>query len=96
MRAKYLSWCAGITMLLALLPGAVHAGPGVAEPFRAYYEQHQGMRVLGNPLTSLVEVDGYLAQYFEKGRLEDHRAEPVTPDWAFMYGRLAAELIERG
>ncbi|HEU5099299.1 MAG TPA: GerMN domain-containing protein, partial [Roseiflexaceae bacterium] len=46
--------------------------------------------------TDLVEVDGRLAQYFEKGRLEDHRSEPVAPDWAFMYGRLAAELIERG
>jgi hypothetical protein len=52
--------------------------------------------VLGHPLTSAIEVGGYVAQYFEKGRLEDHRSEQVSLDWAFMYGRLATELIERG
>lgn len=93
---KYLSWCAGITLILALLPGVARAGHSIAEPFQAYYEQHQGMRVLGYPLTGLIEVDGHLSQYFEKGRLEDHRSEQAAPDWSFMYGRLAAELIERG
>lgn len=85
-----------VALLLTLLPaGLTHAQMGVAEPFRDYYNQHQGMRVLGYPLTDLVEVNGYPAQYFEKGRLEDHRNDRVSADWAFMYGRLTAELMER-
>jgi hypothetical protein len=67
----------------------------VAEPFRTYYQQHQGMRVLGYPLTDLTEANGYAAQYFEKGRIEDHRRDAVPSHWQFMYGRLTAELIER-
>jgi spore germination protein GerM len=62
------------------------------------------MRVLGYPLTGLTEAHGYPAQYFEKGRIEDHRGEAAgqarsSPDssahpWAFMYGRLTVELME--
>lgn len=98
MRTRYLvAWLAGAALILMLLPGApARAEPSVAEPFRAYYDQHQGMRVLGYPLTGLVEAGGYAAQYFEKGRIEDHQADPVPAAWAFMYGRLTAELIERG
>jgi hypothetical protein len=98
MRTRYLvSWFAVVGVIVALLPlGAARAGPEVVEPFRAYYDQHQGIRVLGYPLTGLVEADGYVAQYFEKGRLEDHRADRVAADWTIMYGRLAAELIEHG
>jgi hypothetical protein len=98
MPARYhLSWFAIVAVLLALLPSeAARAGPTIAEPFRAYYEQHQGLRVLGYPLTGLVEADGYVAQYFEKGRLEDHGPERVAADWTIMYGRLAAELIGDG
>jgi hypothetical protein len=53
------------------------------------------MRVLGNPLTDAVEADGYVAQYFEKGRIEDHRRDASAPHWQFMYGRLTAELMDR-
>jgi hypothetical protein len=91
------AWFTIIGLILALVPGgAVWAGPQVAEPFRAYYEQYQGLRVLGYPLTGQVEANGYSAQYFEKGRLEDHRADAVDEGWTIMYGRLTAELIERG
>jgi hypothetical protein len=98
MRMRYIvSWLAIIGVILALLPYDVaRAEPAVAEPFRDYYDQHQGIRVLGYPLTGLVEADGYVAQYFEKGRLEDHRSDSVAADWTMMYGRLAAEMIERG
>lgn len=83
-------------LALALLPaGQGRADPQVDERFQEYYRQYDGMRVLGYPLTELVEVAGYPAQYFEKGRLEDHRGEPVAAGWALMYGRLAAELIEQ-
>src|SRR5690349_18751639 len=97
MRPKpILIWLACGALLMALAPfRSAVAGPAVAEPFRAYYEQHQGVRVLGCPITGLVEINGHQAQYFEKGRLEDHRAEPGDAGWDVMYGRLAAELIER-
>ena len=36
-----------------------------------------------------------LVQYFEKARLEDHRAAGVAGLWRFMYGRLTVELMEQ-
>jgi hypothetical protein len=72
-----------------------HAQSEVAEPFRAYYEQHQGVRILGHPLTGLVQTNGGPAQYFEKGRIEDHSGQVANPNWALRYGRLTAELMER-
>jgi hypothetical protein len=88
-------WLAAATLVLLLVPvGSAQARLEVAEPFRDYYARHQGIRVLGYPLTDLVEADGYAAQYFEKGRIEDHRDTERNPRWQFMYGRLTAELIE--
>jgi hypothetical protein len=97
LRKFLLRWLAVVILALALVPGTAGSAPTgieVAEPFRAYYNAHQGMRVLGSPLTGLITVDGYPAQYFEKGRIEDHRAEIHDPTWAFMYGRLTPELME--
>jgi hypothetical protein len=92
---RYIAWLVAGVVLLALLPGsAARAQPPVAEPFRDYYAQHEGLRVLGRPLTGLIDVYGYPAQYFEKGRIEDHRDEVDNPEWAFMYGRVTAELLE--
>lgn len=49
--------------LVVLLPisvaQAAPRGPDIAEPFRDYYTRHQGIRVLGYPVTELVEADGY-------------------------------------
>lgn len=84
-----------LSLLLAGSARAAQSGPGVAAPFRDYYDRHQGMRVLGPPVTELVELAGYPAQYFEKGRIEDHRADGPSPIWQFQYGRLTAELIEQ-
>jgi Sporulation and spore germination len=85
--------------LVVLLPmGAARAaqpGSDIDPLFRDYYNRHQGIRVLGYPLTALVEADGYAAQYFEKGRIEDHRRDVSNPRWQYMYGRLTAELLER-
>jgi hypothetical protein len=88
----------GALALVLLFPlGAARAqtGPAVAEPFRDYYNRYQGVRVLGYPVTGLLEAAGHPAQYFEKGRIEDHRRAEADPRWQFMYGRLTAELIER-
>jgi hypothetical protein len=85
--------------LVVVLPiGAAHAAPrgsDVAELFRDYYDRHQGIRVLGYPLTDLAEAAGYPAQYFEKGRIEDHRRDAPDARWQYQYGRLTAELMER-
>ncbi len=86
-----------IISLLALVPwSSAHALTGnyVAPPFRSFYQAHDGMRVLGPALTGLRTIDGYPSQYFEKGRLEDHRQEVTDPAWALMYGRLTVELLE--
>jgi hypothetical protein len=68
--------------------------PSVAQRFQSYYDQHDGLRVLGNPVTDGLYVYSYPAQYFEKGRIEDHRGESPNPDWAFAYGLLTADLME--
>jgi hypothetical protein len=98
MKHRFIQLISAIT-LMGLLPiGVVYSaqsGHDIAEPFRDHYAQNQGIRVLGYPLTDLVEAHGYPAQYFEKGRIEDHRDTERNPRWQFMYGRLTAELIER-
>jgi hypothetical protein len=66
----------------------------VAQRFQGYYNQYDGLRVLGNPVTDSLYVYSYPAQYFEKGRIEDHRGESPNPDWAFAYGLLTADLME--
>ncbi len=84
-------------------PGS--SAPPVAARFAAYYAAHDGLRLLGHALameTTLTYTDTagtaqqVPVQYFEKGRLEDHSAEGLTGPWAFMYGRIVPELIQRG
>jgi hypothetical protein len=92
-----------LPVLLALLlwlclpaaPVAARDEPVIAPPFRATYWQNQGMRTLGLVQSPLLDVQGYPAQYFEKGRLEDHRQETDDPTWRVAYGRLTAELMEQ-
>jgi hypothetical protein len=97
---------AALLALVAVLPAAQPApvlaqtqpqsqAPQVAEPFRDYYSRHEGIRVLGFPLSGLTNVQGFPAQYFEKGRIEDHRAETSDPNWQFAYGLLTQELMQR-
>ncbi len=73
---------------------STQAANAVADPFRNYYNSHQGIRVLGNPLSDLLTFAGLPAQYFEKCRIEDHRSAETNRTWQFMYGRLTAELID--
>ena len=92
--ARFLLLLTLITFGLGLrTPNAAQAQSEVAEPFRTYYRAHQGLRILGRPLTSLVDVDGVPAQYFEKGRIEDHRGHLTDPRWSLLFGRLTDELI---
>lgn len=66
----------------------------IAQPFQQYYWRHQGPRVLGYVQSYALDLNGYTAQYFEKGRVEDHSHEVTNPAWSLMYGRLTAELME--
>jgi hypothetical protein len=64
----------------------------VAAPFRDYYTQYDGPRVLGRPLSPPAAVDGVPVQYFEKGRLEDQSTGTSDPNWKTQYGLLVDEL----
>ncbi|MCL5026233.1 MAG: hypothetical protein M1531_07035 [Chloroflexi bacterium] len=64
--------------------------------FRSYYDTHDGLRVLGAPVSSPTMVGKYYSQYFEKGRIEDHTGESPDPNWQFMYGLLVDELQQGG
>lgn len=98
--AKPAAWLALGLFGTSLLPAA-HAteaaaaqAPAIAKRFQAYYNAQQGPRVLGNPVGEQVFAYTYPAQYFEKGRIEDHRGESGNPAYAFAYGLLTAELME--
>lgn len=86
-----------VSALLALGLLVAPAGPVLAthtvDPiFAEYYYTHDGPRVLGPAISSREEN----VQYFEKGRLEDHRGQGLPSAWQFMFGRLAADLITAG
>ncbi|MEO8289259.1 MAG: GerMN domain-containing protein [Chloroflexota bacterium] len=84
-----------LAILLTLLPaGSARAAESIAARFATYYQQHDGLRLLGNPVSDIAFAYGYAVQYFEKARIEDHRGESANPDWAFAYGRLAVEMME--
>ncbi len=90
--------CLLCLLMLCCAPIAVlHAQdePLIGAPFRAYYWQTQGIRVLGMVQSPLIDQQGHPAQYFEKGRLEDLRQVTDDPLWRIAYGRLTAELMEQ-
>ena len=77
-------------------PAAVGAVP-IAPVFQSYYDDYDGLRVLGRSLGSAHSRGGLLVQYFEKGRIEDHRADTsLPPEWRQMYGLLVDELMQAG
>jgi len=47
-------------------------GHAVAPPFHAAWQQAGGLTFLGMPRTGVVTENGLTAQYFERGRLEQH------------------------
>ncbi len=54
------------------------------------------VRLLGRPLSPVLQYEGYQAQYFEKGRLEDHSAANPECPWSTQYGLLVDELVGAG
>jgi hypothetical protein len=79
--------------VLPPFPAWVQVGAApVAVPFAQFYAERQGLRVLGNTLGPPVALNGLTAQYFEKGRAEDH-PEEQNPFWRVQYGLLVDELV---
>ena len=74
-------------------PGVTTTNLGVAPWFQRYYDAYDGLRLLGQPLAPPTTTDGWPAQLFEKGRVEDHSAVERDPAWKFMYGLLVDELV---
>ncbi|MEO7410596.1 MAG: GerMN domain-containing protein [Sphingomicrobium sp.] len=96
-RLRCISIVALLALSVSLLPPSfisqAQGGPTIATRFATYYQSHQGLRLLGNPVSGLAFGNGYPVQYFEKARIEDHRGEIANPDWAFAYGLLTAEMM---
>jgi L,D-transpeptidase catalytic domain len=61
--------------------------------FSRHYWRNDGARILGLLESAPITIEGRLAQYFEKARLEDHQGAVANPAWRVMYGRVVAELI---
>ncbi len=80
-------------LLVLLVPAPTQADELAAEPFIDYYWQHHGERVLGRINSPVFESNGYRMQYFERGRLEDHRHETGDPVWIVRYSPLTVELM---
>ena len=62
--------------------------------FVPYYALVDGPRTMGQAISPLMSVNGVNAQYFEKARLEDQRANNRTgnPAYDFEYGLLVDEM----
>lgn len=60
--------------------------------FLRFYVERDGLRILGNTISPPTFYAGHFAQYFEKGRLEDHTGESPDPNWQFLYGLLVDEM----
>ena len=70
---------------------------GTAPLFAQFYTAPDSLRLLGRPLGAAGVWNGLPFQLFEKGRLEDHHANPtLPPERRFQYGLLADELIKAG
>jgi lipoprotein-anchoring transpeptidase ErfK/SrfK len=54
--------------------------------FLGYWREHDGARLLGNPITGAFQEDGRTVQYFERGRLEHHPERADTPVMAGLIG----------
>lgn len=84
-----------------LEPGNVVIGqPGaqtyeVAVAFRPYYDQHNGSRLFGRPLSNVVVVNGREAQWFERARLEHWPENASTkPEYEYQPALVGVEFTQ--
>lgn len=59
--------------------------------FLSYWRDHDGEYLLGLPVTAVLEEDGRVVQYFERGRLEYH---PELNGGTILLGRIGADYAE--
>jgi hypothetical protein len=52
------------------------SSPPVAPEFIEFYQQHNGLRTLGVPISADINENGIVVQYFQNGRLEYHPQLP--------------------
>lgn len=91
----WLGWLMLGVMLLGMSQPARAQGPEqIDTAFARYYWRGDGARKLGLLESPPLALEGRLVQYFEKGRLEEHRDVAAGSTWAVMHGRVVAELIE--
>lgn len=68
-----------ITFGSHLTPATIHAQDADTELFAQFYWRHHGIHTLGRVHTPILEVGGVRVQYFDQGRLEDHRHLTSNP-----------------
>ncbi len=69
-----------ITFSPHLTPATIHAQDADTDQwFAEFYWRHHGIHTLGRVHTPILEVDGVRVQYFDQGRLEDHRHLTSNP-----------------
>gem|GEM_PF-2836203 len=85
------------TISITLAPAPTGTGGLAIDPvFFDYYQNNDGLRLLGLPLTPAVMEGTLRVQYFEKGKLEDQRAQTNDPAWQFSYGLMGEEMVRAG
>ncbi len=85
------------SLIIVLKAAAVGAGGLAIDPaFFDYYQNNDGARLLGAPLGPAIQEGTLRVQYFEKGKLEDHRQSTNDPLWRFSYGLLGEEMARAG
>lgn len=65
-------------------------GHYLAYGFKAYWQQHGGLRIFGFPISEEFSEGGYTVQYFERARMEYHLENVGTP-YAILLGRIGAD-----
>ena len=84
-----------VTITLAAAP--VGSGGQAIDPtFFDFYHNNDGGRLLGAPLTEAITDTVRRVQYFEKGKVEDHRSDSNDPAWHFSYGLMGEEMVRSG
>ncbi len=85
--------CTLFVSFVPMVTPQAYAQELIAEPFAEYYWKHHGAQTLGQVHSPVYEIDGVRVQYFEKGRLEDHRHLTDNPAEAVGYTPLTHMLI---
>ncbi len=107
---RFLAWCGLVALVVFLLSGVpasyayqtdercfAETGQCISGRIRAYWEQNNGLRVFGYPITAqreeVIEGESITLQWFERNRLELHPQN--DPPYDVLLGRLGADQMAR-